>query len=200
MIRRLLRSPLLLVLILAIPAFLPLAAPGYFIKAHDARHSVFFLVEFDQAIRDGAIWPVWGPDHAIGFGYPLWLLYAPLIYYVAEAFHLLGLGYVVAVKATWLLCFLLGALGMYRLARRWWGPAAGVVAALAYTYAPYHLAQIYVRAALAEFAALAWFPWVLLAIADLWARPSPRRAARTSDRVRLARGTSFLLGSSRSNW
>ena len=177
MIRRLLRSPLLLVLILAIPAFLPLAAPGYFIKAHDARHSVFFLVEFDQAIRDGAIWPVWGPDHAIGFGYPLWLLYAPLIYYVAEAFHLLGLGYVAAVKATWLLCFLLGALGMYRLARRWWGPAAGVVAALAYTYAPYHLAQIYVRAALAEFAALAWFPWVLLAFADLWARPSPRRAA-----------------------
>jgi len=66
---------------------------------------------------------------------------------------------------------------MYRLARRWWGPAAALTAALAYTYAPYHLVQIYVRAALAEFAALAWFPWVLLAFVQLWDDPRPRRAA-----------------------
>jgi hypothetical protein len=177
MMRRLAHSPLLLVLLLAIPAFLPLAAPGYFLKAHDARHSVFFLVEFDQAIHDGVIWPVWAPDHAIGFGYPTWLVYAPLVYFAAEAFHVLGLGYAAAVKATWLLCFLVGAIGMYRLGRRWWGPAGGIVAALAYTYAPYHLAQIYVRAALAEFAALAWFPWVLLAVDSLWEDPRPRRAA-----------------------
>jgi hypothetical protein len=170
-------SPAWLALLLALPAILPLAAPGYFFNAHDAHHSVFFLVEFDQAIRDGALWPVWGPDHAVGFGYPLWLLYAPLAYYVAEAFHLLGLGFTAAVKATWALCFILGALGMYRLARRWWGPGAGLVASVAYTYTPYHLAQIYVRAALAEFAALAWFPWVWLAFAGLWDEPGPRRTA-----------------------
>jgi len=162
---------------LAIPALLPLAAPGYFFDAHDAHHSVFFLVEFDQAIRDGVIWPVWGPDHAVGFGYPLWLVYAPLAYYVAEAFHLLGLGFTAAVKVTWALSFLVGAAGIYRLARRWWGPAAGLVAAVAFTYTPYHLIQIYVRAALAEFVALAWFPWVLLAFVALWDDPRPRRAA-----------------------
>lgn len=166
-----------LALLLTIPALLPLLAPGYFFKAHDAHHSVFFLVEFDQAIRDGALWPVWGPDHALGFGYPLWLLYAPLAYYVAEAFHLIGLGFTAAVKATWALSFVIGALGAYRLARRWWGHQACLVASLAFTYAPYHLAQIYVRAALAEFAALGWFPWVLLAFDALWHEPGPRRAA-----------------------
>jgi hypothetical protein len=165
------------VLLLTVPAMAVLAAPGYFFNAHDARHSVFFLVEFDQAIRDGALWPVWSPDQAVGFGYPLWLLYAPLAYYVAEVFHLLGLGFTAAVKATWALGFLVGALGVYRLARRWWGPGAGLVASLAYTYAPYHLVQIYVRAALAEFIALAWFPWVLLAFVDLWEAPRPRRVA-----------------------
>jgi hypothetical protein len=171
---------LLLTLILLVPACLPLAAPGYFFDAHDAHHSVFFLVEFDQAIRDGVLWPVWGPDHALGFGYPLWLVYAPLAYYVAEAFHLLGLGFTAAVKATWALSFVVGALGMYRLARRWWGDAAGLVAAMAYTYAPYHLVQIYVRAALAEFVALAWFPWVLLAFAELWDAPRLRQTVRAA--------------------
>jgi hypothetical protein len=177
MIRRVLRSPATVALLFMIPVLLPLAAPGYFFGAHDAHHSVFFLVEFDQSLRDQFPWPVWSPDHALGFGYPLWLVYAPLSYYVAEAFHLLGMGFTAAVKATWALCFLVGAAGMYRLARRWWGPAAALTAALAYTYAPYHLVQIYVRAALAEFAALAWFPWVLLAFVELWEHPRPRRAA-----------------------
>ena len=94
---------------------LPLFAPGYFLKAHDARHSIFFLVEFDRSFSEGALWPVWGPDHAVGFGYPTFLLYAPLAFYVGEAFHLLGLGFAAATKATWALGFLLGAAGSYRL-------------------------------------------------------------------------------------
>jgi hypothetical protein len=166
-----------LLLLLILPAMLPLAAPGYFFKAHDGLHSVSYLVEFDQAIRDGLIWPIWGPDYAVGFGYPVWLVYAPLGYFIAESFHLLGFGLTAAVKLTWAFGFLLGAAGTYRLARRWWGPAAGLIAALAYTYAPYHLVQIYVRGALAEFLALAWFPWVLLAFVALWDDPRPRRAA-----------------------
>jgi len=169
-----------LALLLAIPALLPLAAPGYFFHAHDARHSVFFLVEFDQAIRDGVWWPTWAPDQAVGFGYPLWLLYAPLAYFIAELFHLIGLGFTAAVKATWAAAFVVGGVGAYRLARRWWGPAAGLIASLTYTYAPYHLVQIYVRAALAEFVALAWFPWVLLALASLWEEPRPWRAGLAS--------------------
>ncbi len=168
--------PAWLALLLTLPALLALLAPGYFYKAHDARHSVFYLIEFDQAFRAGAWWPVWGPDHAIGFGYPLWLIYAPLAYFVSEAFHLLGLGFTAATKMTWAFGFLFGALGVYRLARRWWGEAAGLIASVAFTYAPYHLVQIYVRAALSEFMALAVMPWTLLALVDVWERPGPRRA------------------------
>ncbi len=178
-----------LALLLTIPAMLPLLRPGYFFNAHDAHQSVFFLVEFDQAFSAGALWPIWVPDFAVGFGYPLWLVYAPLPLFVGEAFHLLGLGFVSAVKATWALGFILGALGMYRLARRWWGPAAGLLASIAFTYAPYHLVQIYVRAALAEFMALAWLPWVIIALVALWEAPGPRRAASAA----LAVGALLLL-------
>jgi hypothetical protein len=173
-------SSLALVLLLTIPALLPLAAPGYFFDAHDGRHSVFWLYEFDAAFRDGALWPIWVPDHVLGFGYPLWLVYTPLAFFVAEGFHLLGLGLTAAVKAAWALWFLVGAVGVYRLARRWWGPAAALVASLAYTYAPYHLVDIYVRSAYAEFAALALAPWALLGVVAVWEAPRPRTAARAA--------------------
>jgi hypothetical protein len=52
-----------------------------------------------------------------------------------------------------------------------------LVASLAFTYAPYHLSQIYVRAALAEFMALSALPWVVYAFVALWDDPRPRRAA-----------------------
>ncbi len=175
---------LILLFILSAFALAPLLSPGYFFDAHDADHSVFFLVEFDAAIRDGALWPRWGPDHALGYGYPLWLLYAPLAYYVAEGFHLLGLGFTAAVKATWALGFLFGGWGMFLLLRRWFGRgpggrAAALVGGLVYVYAPYHLLTIYVRAALAEFSAMAWFPWVLLAF-DAVIAPPPRAAQSSS--------------------
>mgnify|MGYP003379582920 CR=1 FL=1 len=37
------------------------------------------------------------------------------------------------------------------------------MAGLLYVYAPYHLLDIYVRAAYAEFMLMLWFPWVFLA-------------------------------------
>lgn len=166
--RKHLDKELILLFVLSLFAVAPLASPGYFFDAHDADHSVFFLVEFDAAIRDGALWPRWGPDHALGYGYPLWVVYAPFAYYVAELFHLIGLGFTAAVKAAWILATLLGGWGVYALLRHWFGRApagraAALVGGLVYVYAPYHLLDLYVRAAFAEYCALAWFPWVLLA-------------------------------------
>ena len=166
-----------LLLALTLPAVLPLTAPGYFFDAHDAHHSVFFLVEFDQAISDGAWWPRWGPDHALGFGYPTWVLYAPLSYYVAELFHLLGAGFTTAIKLTWALATFVAAGSMYALVRRWWGHSAGLIAGLLYAYAPYHLLNMYVRASLAEYVALSLLPLVLLAFWDLIERGGLRRVA-----------------------
>lgn len=182
---------LILLFVLSAFALAPLASRGYFFGAHDADHSVFFLVQFDQAMRDGALWPRWGADHALGYGYPVWVLYAPLAYYVAEGFHLLGLGFTAAVKAAWALGFVFGGWGMFLLLRRWFGRgpagrAAALVGGLLYIYAPYHLLTIYVRAALAEFSAMAWFPWVLLAF-DRVISPSPRPSPSEEEGARVWR-------------
>jgi hypothetical protein len=185
---------LLLLLMLSLLALTPLLAPGYFYSAHDGRHSVFFVTMFDEAIRDGALWPRWAMHHSHGYGYPTFIIQAPLAFYVAEVFVLLGVGVTQAVKIAWGMGFLASAWGMYALVRYWLrehvGPReeqaassgnhpelislAGLVAGLLYVFAPYHLLDIYVRAAFAETMLMAWLPWVFLAFDRLMARGTAR--------------------------
>ncbi|RME73217.1 MAG: hypothetical protein D6784_12250 [Chloroflexi bacterium] len=151
--------------------------PAYFFNAHDARHSVFFLVEFDQTFRDGYWWPRWAPDFAFGYGYPLFNMYAPLAFYAAEMLHLLGLGFTAAVKTMYVLATIAGGVSMYGFTRRLFGPTGGLLAGLVYVYAPFHLVEIFVRSAYAEYVALALAPLVFWAFTELVAAPSPRRLA-----------------------
>ncbi len=152
-----------LVLALSLFAVVPLAGPDYFFGAHDAPHTVFLLTEFDAALRDGVWYPGWATDQALGYGYPTFVLYPPLAYYVAEGLHLLGAAKVAAVKWTWALATVGAGLAMYAYARHVMGRQRGVLAAIVYVYVPYHLADIYVRAALAEYASFVWMPLALLA-------------------------------------
>lgn len=158
-------------------ALAPLFASGYFFDAHDGRHSVFYLIMFDASLRDGALWPRWAMHHIQGYGYPTFIIQAPLGFYLAEFFVLLGAGYTFAVKLTWVVGFLVSGWGMATLVRSWLdrsaGPSrpqhwlAGVVAGILYVYIPYHLIDIYVRAALNDTLLLAWFPWVFLVLDQL---------------------------------
>ena len=65
----------------------PMAAPGYWWGAHDARHAVYFLFEFSKSIADGIWWPRWSPDFAFGYGYPFFNVYGPLSAFVGQAWH-----------------------------------------------------------------------------------------------------------------
>ena len=107
--------PVLAVLLFSIFAWSALLTPAYFFGAHDAPHSIFFLVEFDQTLHDGYLWPRWSPDFAFGYGYPLFNIYAPLAFYAAEMLHLLGLTFVGAIKAMYVLATIGGGLAMYGL-------------------------------------------------------------------------------------
>lgn len=158
-------------------AWMPLLAPGYFFQAHDAPHTVFFLHAFDKTLRDGYLIPRWAADFALGYGYPLFIFYAPLAYYAAEAFHLLGAGLTVAVKLTYITGFILSTVSMYFLGRRLFGRSAGLLAAVLYTYVPYHLVDVYVRCDLAESFAYIFLPLTLHAMLEVVERGGRRSIA-----------------------
>ncbi|MBI4670639.1 MAG: hypothetical protein HY741_03090 [Chloroflexi bacterium] len=139
----------------------PLTAPGYFMFAHDARHTVYFMQMFDAALRDGALYPRWAADMVFGYGYPVWLILAPLPYYGAEFFHLLGLDFPASIKAVEAVSWFASALGMYLFASRVMDKDAGLVAGVAYLFVPYHVVDLYVRGAMAEFLAFVFPPFIL---------------------------------------
>ena len=167
-----------------------LFAPG-FLNTRGGGDSPFLLLRLHQlvaALADGHFPVRWMPDAAYGFGYPFFSYYAALPFYVGAGLVLLGLGLIAAVEVTQWLGFLLAAVATWGLVdhlvrhdsmdqapgRRW----APWLASAAYTLAPYHLVNIYVRGdSLTEFWAMGFYPLILWMAARLSQRPGRGRVA-----------------------
>ncbi|MFN8471760.1 MAG: 6-pyruvoyl-tetrahydropterin synthase-related protein [Anaerolineae bacterium] len=170
----------LVAILLVIPAAWPLLQPG-FIATRGGGDSPFLLIRLQQMLAGLQVsFPVrWMPDANYGLGYPFWNFYAPLPYYFAALLTRLGLGPIAAIKTAQALGLAVAAVGIFALARRMWdSAAAGLLAAAAYTYAPFHLVNIYVRGdSLGEFWAFAFYPLTWVAARAAVARPTPARLA-----------------------
>ena len=148
--------------LLTVFALAPLLRPGYFWGAHDARHDVYFLQQYNLTWQEGTLFPRWSPDWAFGYGYPFFNIYAPGATFLGTLlYRLLPLSLESAVKAVFIATLLLSAWSMWFFVRDWAGEKAALVAAIAYVYVPYHLVDVYVRAAMAESLALAVLPLAL---------------------------------------
>ena len=123
------------------------------------------LQQLETALRGGHFPVRWMPDANYGYGYPFFNFYAPLSIYIAAVFRFLGFSYIRAIHLAQLAGFLVAAWGVYRLAWGWWRDGwMALLASATYTFAPFHLVNIYVRGdSLAEFWAMAFYPLVLLA-------------------------------------
>ncbi|KKT49645.1 MAG: hypothetical protein UW41_C0003G0012 [Candidatus Collierbacteria bacterium GW2011_GWC2_44_18] len=152
----------LFLLLLLLPAVADIFKPGFFPMHDDLQ--VFRLYEVHKCILDGQIPCRWVPDAGYGYGYPLMEFYPPMPYYPMELMVLLGAGYFLPVKVMFALAFLLSGLGMYLLAKEFFGRWGGILAGVIYVYSPYHSVDIYVRGAMNEGWGMIWFPFVLLYI------------------------------------
>ena len=170
-----------LLLLFGLAAISPLLQPGYFWGAHDARHDVYFIFQYGLSFKEGILWPRWSPDWAYGYGYPFFTIYAPLATFIGVLFNqVIGLGYEASVKAVLALSMIGSGLAMYGFVRSFLGRRSGLVAPVAYMMVPYHLVNVFVRAAMAECFAL-----VAAAVLGL------SRAVCRPARIRIAAGLAF---------
>jgi hypothetical protein len=153
----------LLAVLLAVFAVAPLSYPGFF-EAQSGFLPSFRVHHLSPAGAVDRADPVRGEG-----GLAYWLTWPFL--------RLSGSG-VTAVKWGYGLAFVLGALAVYGWVRRWLGSEGGVLAAVVYTYLPWHLATVYLRGAYAE--AWLWVLWPALLLA--W----EAKVHRASPVVRLA--------------
>jgi hypothetical protein len=141
---------------------MPLIQPTITRSADGLLH-LYRLVALDHAIRQGTFFPRWLPDLAYGYGLPLFVFYAPLSYYITETLHVLGLSHLGAFNASFALALLLSGAGAYLFVKDVFGPKAGVLAGVAYVYAPYQLFNILARGSLPAAWAGALFPFAFWA-------------------------------------
>lgn len=152
--------PLIIVFLVALFAAWPLLTPG-FIPTHDGEYHIIRFFEFDKNIKAGDFFPRWAPGLNSGFGVPLFNFFYPLPNYVGEFFHLLGSSFIDSFKLTLATGLIIGGIFFYFWATEVWGVWGGVVGAVFYILAPYHLVDVYIRGSPGEVWALAFFPAIL---------------------------------------
>ncbi|MBF0523327.1 MAG: hypothetical protein HQL24_09775 [Candidatus Omnitrophica bacterium] len=126
-----------------------------------------------QSWLDGDILCRWAPHLIHGHGYPIFNFYPPLFSYAAS-FAMFFFPAVLAFNLTVSLFYFLSGLSMYIFARKLWGRSGGLISAIAYLFAPYHILDLYVRGAAAELTVFVFFPLILWSIYCLSQRLSLR--------------------------
>jgi len=155
-------------LMLATPLFKPAMLCG-----DDFQFHLINTIELDRMWSEGVWYPRWSPNVAFGRGLPTFNFYPPLPRYLSTAMHRLGLPIRESVKATMVLALMLAGPAMYLFARSVYGERAGMVAGVAFAFAPYLANDALQRLAVNETIALVMMPLVLLAFERLNA-PSAR--------------------------
>lgn len=147
--------------IIIFPSVKFLFHPGYF-NMHDDLQ-VMRTLEMDKCLSDGQIPCRWSPDMAYGYGQAMFNYYSVFPYYLGSLLRIIFPFTIIGtVKLLFIISLVGGAIGMFLLAREFWGTWGGILSAVLYTYAPYHFLDVYIRGALSESFALAILPFIWL--------------------------------------
>ena len=131
----------------------------HYLKTHEPGNFAI-LSQLDKNVEQGYYRSIWFPDYA-GGGEPVFLFYAPFAFYVAEIFHLFSFSIVTSIKLTFVTSYILSGISMYIYASYFLkNKNAGLIAAVAYLFVPYHLVDSNVRGDLPETFAFVWIPLV----------------------------------------
>jgi hypothetical protein len=163
----------LALLILLLPAIQPLLTTDL-TCGYDNGFHLWRAVQVASCLRQGYLYPRWAPDMAHGYGFPLFIFHPPLTAYVAASLNLLGVSWPLAINATFVLGMLLAGAFAFIFARELFGPAAGLVAAVAYVFSPFQAYDVFNRGSLSE--SFAWvFPPLILWAVHRWSVRGERR-------------------------
>lgn len=151
-------NPFLLVILLSLIPLTSLLRAGSY-ESGDLSYNIYNLMLFYGSLGEGHILPQWAGLSNATYGYPLFVFIYPLPYIVGSFYHVLGFNFVSSMKLFIATSFVLSGIGMYLWGKNF-GKYAGVVAAIFYLYAPYHLVDTHFRISTGEISSFAILPWI----------------------------------------
>ena len=165
-LKKILSFEIFILIIITALAIAGLLNNQYF-SIHDDQH-IARLYLLDQAIKQGNLYPRWVGGLGFNFGYPLFNFYPPLIYYVAELFHLIGFNLLWSLKLMIITGTFFSSIGMYLLGKRFFDKKTGLLSAALFIFFFYRAITIYIRGAWAEFFAMSILPFVFLGLDNIY--------------------------------
>lgn len=141
-------------------------------SGNDLQHHFRFALGIQEGISNGIVFPTWDAFANQGFGDAGLRFYPPLSYIFLNVFVGLTNDWYFGSILTILFFFLVGGIGVYLWARKWFPGPSAVFGAIVYMSLPYHVNQIYNAFFYAEFAAAAFVPFCFLIIDRISTKPS----------------------------
>lgn len=148
---------------LGMAAYSPFMA-GLMPLSADGTLHLYRLITLEHALADGTLWARYVPGMVYGYGSPLFNYYSPLSLYPSLMLMYMGMSALHAWLAGMILFSALAVIGAFLWGRALGGVSAGVIAGVAYLYAPYTLFDAVGRGTISELASLAVLPWILWAL------------------------------------
>lgn len=157
---------LIVIILFSLLAIYPLFKLGFY-PFHDEPH-IANLYEMIRAVSSHQIPPRWAPDFSYGYGYPFFIFYYPLPFYLGTIFHFLFRGSLIwSLKLVFLFSIPLSGISFYFLMKKYFSKSTAFAGSLVYMFTPYRAVDLYVRGAVGELWAFVFLPLVILNLMTL---------------------------------
>jgi len=151
----------IIIFILSIIVCIPLFHEYFDIYIDDGVQHICRLMGTYQSITEGQTFPVIMSKFCNNFGYSWNLFYSPITAYIPLLFKIFTSSYVIILKLFILLVTFLSGISMYELLYKVTkNKYTGLLGAVIYIFAPYRLADLYMRQAIAELTSFIFLPMV----------------------------------------
>lgn len=141
----------------------PFLNKGFF-AGHDTIIHFIYISKFTQALAEGQFPVRWIDWNVSGFNHPVFNFYQPGFFYLFSFYKSLGFSNQFSIHSLSLITWLSSAGFMYLFLRKHFSLFPSLLGSILYTFAPYHILDIFVRSAFPEFTAIAFIPALFWAI------------------------------------
>ena len=142
-----------------------LASPGYFtVIVEDAFIYPSWAWQFNEALKEGTIYPRWLPLDFWGYGSPTFLLYPPLAFYMVALFNFFTDSIIAAMNLAKFTALFLSGAGMYFLVKEFYPARVALLSATFCVILPFNIFSMYLYGSFAAMISCLWFAPILLFI------------------------------------